>query len=918
MGGTARRCLDDFPEEPALRTRHSSLRALLLLAGCVATPVAAQQATITGRVLDAASQTPLSGAEVSARGVVTQTDAQGSFILSGVPGRITVRADAQSFAGAEQVVGVAAGATVTLEFALEARPFELQAVRVVSGTRSATAQSSTNVPAAVSVISRREIETQAPTTVGDLVAGVPGVDAPQSGIQTRNIVTRGLNNVFSGSLLVLTDYRYTGVPSLRLNAYNMIPVPPLDIERIEMVLGPASALYGPNSANGIMHIVTTSPIDNPGTSVSVSGGNQSIFTGAFRQAFRVNEKIGLKVSGQYFRGNDFVYRDPAEVATPSNPLIAARDFAVERYGGEARLDFRPWDDSEGDGVKLTYGLNQLVRSIELTGIGAGQARDWKYQYGQVRVRRSGLFAQAFLNASDAGDTYLLRTGQEIVDKSTVLAAQVQYEFSPVDRLDLTAGVDYSRTTPKTDSTITGSNENADETTEYGGYLSGALELTSTLNLVAALRADHHQHLEAAVWSPRVGLVYEPFEGQAFRATYNRAFSTPTTNNLFLDLSAGSIPVGPVSYDIRTIGVPQTGLTWTDQCAGGVNSHCMYSPFAPGVQMPATGAALWDGVVVEGLLGDPAVVAALGLMGLDSSAFRAAVAGPTPAELASVLLRFNHENLSFPVDPGVTSLDRLRPTISTTYELGYQGLVTDRVRLSASVYRSEIRDFVGPLRVETPSVFLDGTSVANFVAGRLVTAGVPAGPAGAFAAGIAPDAAMIPLGTVAPDQRASDALILTYRNFGDVNLWGTDVGFEVVVTGNVNLLGSYSWVSKECFDFNDDGSCSSSVDIALNAPTHKGSFGFRFSDRVGGGTGIEFGVRARYSGEFPMNSGVYVGDVDSYTVFDANVAYEVPTWEGLIASLTVNNVLHNKHQEFIGAPEMGALALIQFQYAFGGL
>ena len=113
---------------------------------------------------------------------------------------------------------------------------------------------------------------------------------------------------------------------------------------------------------------------------------------------------------------------------PSNPRIAARDFDAKRYSGEVRLDVRPWEGSS-DGLKFTYGLNNLGSSIELTAIGAGQAQDWKYQFGQVQFERKGLFVQGFMNASDAGDSYLLRTGQPIIDKSTVAAAQAQYAFN---------------------------------------------------------------------------------------------------------------------------------------------------------------------------------------------------------------------------------------------------------------------------------------------------------------------------------------------------------------------------------------------------------------------------------------------------------------------------------------------------------
>jgi iron complex outermembrane receptor protein len=262
---------------------------------------------------------------------------------------------------------------------------------------------------------------------------------------------------------------------------------------------------------------------------------------------------------------------------------------------------------------------------------------------------------------------------------------------------------------------------------------------------------------------------------------------------------------------------------------------------------------------------------------------------------------------------VSAVRPIVPTITTTYEVGYQGLIADRLKLSASVYRSQIRDFVGPLRVETPTVFLDGTSVATYVATRLIGAGVPAGTAQAIGAGLAADAAIVPLGTVAPDQRANSDIILTYRNFGDVDLWGADVGLEAYATDDLAISASYSWVSDECFDFNSDGNCSSSADIALNAPSSKGSLGVRYDDR---GTGMVFGARVRYSAEFPMNSGVYVGTVDSYAVVDANVAYRVPGYQGFIVSATVNNLFDNEHQEFVGAPAMGRIALVKVQYTFG--
>jgi outer membrane receptor for ferrienterochelin and colicins len=894
--------------------------ATFVAALVLAIPVAAQQGTIQGRVIDQSTFAPLAQAQVSViGGFGGLTDARGNFSFRVPAGTYEVRAQLIGYGTQTASVTVTAGGTATANFSLVVAAISLRDI-VVTSDPTRTERSTQSLPTAFDAVTPAQIEAQAATTPIDVVKSIPGVDAIQTGITQSNTVARGFNNVFSGALLVLTDNRYARVPSLRLNAFNMIPAPMLDVERVEVFLGPASALYGPNSANGVMHIITSNPIDKPGTTVSVSGGSQSIFQGAFRQNFRFSEKVGLKITGQYFRGEDFVYRDPVEEAAaeddPDNALIAARDFDAERYGGEVRLDVRPWEGST-DGLKFTYGVNNLGSSIELTGIGAGQARDWKYQFGQVQFERNGLFIQGFMNASDAGDSFLLRTGQPIVDKSTMLATQAQYAFNVTSFAELVAGLDYSKTTPKTEGSITGSNEDADETTEFGGYMSGTFRLAETLDLVGALRVDDHEHLEDLVWSPRVGLVFTPRQGQALRATFNRAFSTPTTNNLFLDITAGRIPIpGTNGYRVQTVGVPTTGLTWDNECAGGVDNFCMYSAFAPGTQLPATGTVFWDNVVVPAALTDPALQAVLGQLGLTPEQFAAIVASPTPADMRSTLLRFNSEDPDNPFvpDPGVTALDRMRPTITNTYELGYQGLVGSRLNLSVSVYRSEIEDFVGPLRVETPSVFLVGQDVATFVAGRLIGAGVPAGPAAAIGAAIAPTAAQVPFGTVAPDQRANEDVLLTYRNFGAVDLWGTDIGFEAYATEELIISGSYSYVSEECFDVDEDQACSSAADIALNAPTNKGTLGARYLFR---NAGLEIGGRARYSERFLMNSGVYVGTVDEFTVFDANVAWRVPGYDGLIASLTVNNLTDNKHQEFVGAPEIGRLALLKLQYSFGG-
>ena len=100
-------------------------------------------------------------------------------------------------------------------------------------------------------------------------------------------------------------------------------------------------------------------------------------------------------------------------------------------------------------------------------------------------------------------------------------------------------------------------------------------LAATVVVVAAARVDSHSRLDKKIFSPRLALVFKPTDEQNFRVTYNHAFSTPTTNNLFLDLLAGRIPSnGTQLFGVRALGVPKAGFQFMRNCATGLGSFCM--------------------------------------------------------------------------------------------------------------------------------------------------------------------------------------------------------------------------------------------------------------------------------------------------------------------------------------------------------
>jgi iron complex outermembrane receptor protein len=882
----------------------------------------AQEGALTGTVEGTDSGAPLASVEVlvlrddGTLAARAATGPGGSFRVTGLaPGSYDVSFRLAGWEEATRRITIRAGETTSVSVELSARVFTLNPLTVTTGRQ---VEKLLDAPASISVIGEEEVgETQALSYM-DYVDDLPGVDVLRSGLQQGYVASRGFNEVFSGSLLTLTDYRIARVPSLRANIPHMVPTTNRDIERIEMVRGPGSALYGPNAAAGVMHVITKSPLDDPGHSISLAGGERDVLHGEGRVSLKASDRFGIKLSGSYFRGDDWRFTDPAEeenervadgclagqqqacatfppdVTDAELERIGNRDFDLERWSLDVRADWRPTGDVS---TVFSYGRTQSLNSIDLTNIGAGQVQDWAYQYAQARLEAGDLFAQGFVNWTDAGDTYLLRTGQPIDDESYVAVGQLQHTADLTERQRFVYGADLVRTVPRTNGSINGVHEDDDSYTEVGGYLQSETALSDRWELTLTGRVDHHSVLDEAIFSPRAAIIFSPSEEHSLRATFNRAFATPDNNNLFLDILAQRIPLADgISYGLRAQGTTDRGFTFSRDQGG---RPMMKSPFAPpelggsGAFVPARTETLWQLAVGVVAAQDPQAGALLGT-----------IAVPSEEQVGVDLRRLNTgEGEPFlPFQGGFDAVERI-PAIqeetTNTFEVGYKGLVEGVLLLSADVYYTINENFIGPLRVETPNAFLNGEQIAGY----LMSQGVDQQTAGA----LAEQMAQLPLGVITPTEVSGDGanLLLTYRNFGEVDLWGSDLAVDYQATDMWNLGMSLSWVSDDVFQ-SDDGQS-----VELNAPAFKvgGSVGYRNRE-----VGFDGKVSYRFVEGFPVSSGVYGGTVEDYGVVDLSLGYELPTFRSLSVRLDVRNLFDDEHRTFVGVPELGRLILARLRYS----
>lgn len=961
----------------ATQVRRVAVMCVLALA---ARPVLAQGGAISGRV-SAVAGSPMAGARVQAVNAAGQTAASvltrddGAYRIANISaGTYTVTFKALGYKEVQREgVVVTAGGTATVDVAMEASATKLDPVVTTASRRPEKALSA---PASVSVVDVREIQERTAVTVTDHVRGVPGVDVNQGGIAQSNVVARGFNNAFSGSILMLQDYRFAGVPSLRVNVPFLMTGVNEDVERVEVLLGPASALYGPNSANGVLHVITKSPFESQGTTLTIDGGERSLLRGSIRHAGVVGDKVGYKLSGEYFSATDWSSssaRDtmgnvlpnydpgepdffPAQAPGGRAGQPNVRDFDLRKFTSEARVDVRPSDDAE---FVTTLGYSKVGNGIELTGAnGTAQIKNWTYVSMQQRARVGRLFGQVFANLSDAGNddslsttgTYLLRSGQPIVDQSRVFAAQLQHGLSLGSRQDFVYGLDWIKTNPRTGGTINGRNEEIDDVTEYGGYIQSTTNLTSKFDLIAALRMDHNSLIDGYQTSPRVALVFKPTQSQNFRATYNRAFSTPANFSYFLDLIQAR-NIGNSGYNIRALGnPPKAGWSFNRSCGSVNGGLCMKSRFTGGNNwVPSSAAGVYKGVIA-GLR--PNLVALL-TPSLGATLANALVTGlgnlqPTDAQVGSRVAYLNQAT-----DPtkdiqggNLRDIGPLHASYNKTYELGYKGIIADKLRLAIDGWVQKRGDVGNPAGLATPNVFFNGPQLGGYLGQNIVqilmAAGLPQAQAVAAAGQIAPQiataAASLPLGIVQfnNDTFANGTdVYATYVSTTnkEITVKGVDMAVDYVANDYVTIAGTYSWVSDLIFR---DIVSSNSSPLMLNAPDGKASLTMKFRDEPNK-YGIE--LRWRYMSAYPVNSGVYASGEDiggrkirfqrpgsttfymydgvpTNNLFDIGFNYRLQFGsQGVLWSINGTNVLNNKVRTFPGSPEIGRMVVTRLQYSF---
>jgi len=760
------------------RRAFALLAALPLLA--LPRLAAAQGGTLAGTVTDSA-KTPLPGAQVTVVGTrfAGTSGTDGRYRIVGVPaGSYTVRVQRLGTAARNfPNVAITAGGEARLDVTLSVTALQLGGY-VVSASRRI--EKITDAPATVTRIDAEQIKYSVGNSFVAALKEVKGVDFFQTGLAAAGINARGFNSAFNNRMLQMEDGRIAVLPENGLPVGVFTTIPKIDIAGVEVLVGPGAALYGPDASNGVVTLQSKDPKQYRGLTMELSAGTNNSRLGRFME----------DVPG----------------------AVSMTDFQIRYAGVKGKL-----------GYKVT---GEVL-----------QGYDWRNdnRYAPVAPRT--------IPSPEIGADWFTsyrRAGGALV-----------YYFDNGARLEYQGGASVSNGVGVTSA---GRNQLRD-----WGYWNQQVRFTS-------------DHWFAQAYATR------SLSGQTFALN---GFSTNRLAPRFAALSDDSVKqlsgfpadgrlyAGEVQYN-RTL----PGLFNTRVIAGGQVRRDVVSSKRVWLEDAITGDDLslqQVGVyaqtetplndITKLVLGarydDPEFYdpqfspkAAILVSPDENSTFRLtfnrAFKSPTILQTSFFFRDFSPGVGVFGNRDGITvrnaagavvrTLDPVVPEVNNTFELGYKGVVKERLFVDVAGYVARYESFLSPLVV-----------VAN--------------PFGGAAATFASNSRT---GTKYTNAAGADQIALTYFNLGEATLAGIDAGVRYLVSPRVTFSGTMSLMRLDSI-IPKPGDPPEAT--SLNSPTFKATAGLDMRDGPWGTFG---GFTIRHFKDYQFLSGVHNGRIPGFAGLDFNI------------------------------------------------
>ena len=455
-------------------------------------------------------------------------DASGHFFLKNLPvGEHTIVAEAIGLETVEQTVRMEAGKTIELNFEMKDATHTMDEV-VVSATRNETNKKATAT--IVNVASAKLFDTTGSNNLAESMAFQPGLRVENTcgncgAVQLR---INGLDGQYSQILLDSSP-----IFSSLAGVYGLEQLPVAMIERVEVIRGGGSALFGSNAIGGVVNIITKEPLRNSlqlGHTTNIMESGDAEFNTSLNGSFVSDDRrAGVYLFGMV-KDRDAYDRNDDGFTDLTSMLSRTLGFrGYYKTSAHSKLTAEYHNISEfrrgGDNIDLPPHMAEIAEQVDHN-INGGSLR-WNYFSPNSRH-----FVNLYTSAQGIGRDSYYGTGKdpnaygETKDFTLVAGAQYSYVFEKCLFLpaQFTVGFEYSYNDLNDHSM--GFSRTIEQTVRTAGlYLQNEWQ-SEKVNFVIGGRLDKHNMMDKVIFSPRANLRYSPHENVGLRVSYSSGYRAP--------------------------------------------------------------------------------------------------------------------------------------------------------------------------------------------------------------------------------------------------------------------------------------------------------------------------------------------------------------------------------------------------------